>query len=149
MPSSNADDLSVGDVFAPQADSEQSVIDIPANHRRPDAHMENMSPPKQLANGFSGFANQTLKANMMPKSQRRRNKKKNEVAPACATVHGFTPLPSGDEESDFSAASSRAPSRPPTALDGSSVLVHASTGHGVSALKLQLNTLSLSDNAAD
>lgn len=148
MPSSNAEDLSVGDVFAPQADSEQSVIDIPANHRRADAHMGSMSPPKQPVNGLNGFANQTLNAKMMPSSQRRKNKKKNQVAPTCATVHGFTPLASGDEESDFSAASSRAPSRPPTAFDAASTLAHASAGQGVSALKLQLNTLSLSDNAA-
>ncbi|KAJ5158431.1 uncharacterized protein N7500_008082 [Penicillium coprophilum] len=140
MPSSNADDLSVGDVFAPQADS---VVDIPANHRRPNAHMGTMSSPEQTTHQFNGFENQTLNENMLPKQ--RRNKKKHQFVPARATVHGFTPLASGDEESDFSAASSRAPSRPPTALGGASPLVQAPTGHGVSALKLQLNTLNLSD----
>ena len=141
MPSSTTDDLSVGDVFAPQADSEQSVIDIPANHRRPNAHMGTMSPPEQTK-GFNGFANQALNEN-----KQRRKKKNNQFGPACATVRGFT-LASGDEESDFSAASSRTPSRPPTALDGASPLAQASTGHGVSALKLQLSTLNLSENAA-
>jgi serine/threonine protein kinase len=141
MPSSTTDDLSVGDVFAPQADSEQSVIDIPANHRRPNAHMGTMSPPDQTK-GFNGFANQALNEN-----KQRRKKKNNQFGPACATVRGFT-LASGDEESDFSAASSRTPSRPPTALDGASPLAQASTGHGVSALKLQLSTLNLSENAA-
>ncbi|KXG48988.1 uncharacterized protein PGRI_028580 [Penicillium griseofulvum] len=140
MPSSNADDLSVGDVFAPQADS---VIDIPTNHRRPNAHTGIMSPPEQTAKEFNGFANQTLNENMLPK---RGKKKKGQFVSTCATVHGFTPLASGDEESDFSAASSRAPSRPPTALGGASPLVQAPAGHGVSALKLQLNTLNLSDN---
>ncbi|KAJ6180829.1 hypothetical protein N7519_011290 [Penicillium mononematosum] len=141
MPSSTTDDLSVGDVFAPQADSEQSVIDIPANHRRPNAHMGTMPPPEQTK-GFNGFANQALSDN-----KQRRKKKNNQFGPACATVRGFT-LASGDEESDFSAASSRTPSRPPTALDGASPLAQASTGHGVSALKLQLSTLNLSENAA-
>lgn len=141
MPSSTTDDLSVGDVFAPQADSEQSVIDIPANHRRPNAHMGTMSPPEQTK-GFNGFANQALNEN-----KQRRKKKNNQFGPACATVRGFT-LASGDEESDFSAASSRTPSRPPTALDGASPLAQASTCHGVSALKLQLSTLNLSENAA-
>ncbi|KAJ5485824.1 hypothetical protein N7530_000124 [Penicillium desertorum] len=141
MPSSTTDDLSVGDVFAPQADSEQSVIDIPANHRRPNAHMGTMSPPDQTK-AFNGFANQALNEN-----KQRRKKKNNQFGPACATVRGFT-LASGDEESDFSAASSRTPSRPPTALDGASPLAQASTGHGVSALKLQLSTLNLSENAA-
>lgn len=148
MPSSNTDDLSVGDVFALQADIEQSGVDIPANHHRPNAHMGTMSPPKQPTNGFNGFPNQMLNANIMPKEQRRKNKKKNQVAPACATVHGFTPLASADEESDFSTTSSRAPSRPPTAFDGASPQIQPSAGHGVSALKLQLNTLSLSDNTA-
>ncbi|KAI2721627.1 hypothetical protein DTO027I6_1195 [Penicillium roqueforti] len=142
MPS---DDWSVGDVFAPQADSEQSAIDIPANHRRHNAHM-GISPPEQTTKGFNGYTNQTLNENMLPKQKRK--KKKNQFGPACATVRGFTPLASGDEESDFSAASSRAPSCPPTALGGASPLIQASTGHGVSALKLQLNTLSLSDDTA-
>ncbi|KAJ5516654.1 hypothetical protein N7527_008214 [Penicillium freii] len=142
MPSSNADDLSVGDVFAPQADSEQSVIDIPANHRRANAHMGTMSPPEQTAKGLNGFANKTLNEN-----KQRRKKKNNQFGPACATVRGFT-LGSGDEESDLSAASSRTPSRPPTAFDGASPLAQASTGHGVSALKLQLSTLNLSDDTA-
>ncbi|CAG8067621.1 unnamed protein product [Penicillium salamii] len=144
MPSSQADDLSVGDVFAPQADSEQSVIDGPANHRLHIAHMD--APPK--AKGFTGLANPTLTPDLLPKSQRRKTKRRTEApVAACATVHGFTPLASGDEESDFSAASSRAPSRPPTALGGASPLVQPATGHGVSALKLQLNTLNLSDSA--
>jgi serine/threonine protein kinase len=145
MPSVNADDLSVGDVFAPQADSEQSVIDIPTNHRSSKAHGGTMPPPKQQVNGLHGFANQTFNTDIISKPQRRKNKKKNQVGPACATVHGFTPLPSGDEESDFSTTSSRAPSRPPTARDGASPMVQASTGHGVSALKLQLSTLNLPD----
>jgi serine/threonine protein kinase len=144
MPSSTVnDDLSVADVFSPQADLAQSSMDIPTNHRRPDAHMCNMSAPR-MNNGFGDFAKPGLNPHMKP--QRRKNKKKNQVGPGCSTVRGFTPLASGDEESDFSAASSRAPSRPPTSLGGGSPLVQPSTGHGVSALKLQLNNLSLADN---
>ncbi|KAJ6019125.1 hypothetical protein N7499_009716 [Penicillium canescens] len=144
MPSSTVnDDLSVADVFSPQADLAQSSMDIPTNHRRPDAHMCNMSPPR-MNNGFGDFAKPGLNPHMKP--QRRKNKKKNQVGPACSTVRGFTPLASGDEESDFSAASSRTPSRPPTSLGGGSPLAQPSTGHGVSALKLQLNNLSLADN---
>ncbi|KAJ5135290.1 Serine/threonine protein kinase [Penicillium bovifimosum] len=147
MPSVNAEDLSVGDVFAPQADSEQSVIDIPTNHRASKAHEGTMPPPKQQVNGPNGLANQKFNADMW-KRPRRKVKKKNQVAPACATVRGFTPLASGDEESDFSTTSSRAASRPPTARDGASPLAQASTGHGISALKLQLSTLNLPDDPA-
>lgn len=150
MHSSQADDLSVGDVFAPQADSEQTVIDAPANQYRPKAHVDNMSPPR--AKELSELANPTLIPGFMPKPQRRKGKKKTQApAPTCATVHGFTPLVSGDEDSDFSVASSRAPSRapsrPPGTFDGASPVTQPSAGHGVSALKLQLSALSLTDAA--
>ncbi|KAJ5257601.1 hypothetical protein N7524_009157 [Penicillium chrysogenum] len=110
MPSSTTDDLSVGDVQSPS----------------PQCTHGHYVTPEQTK-GFNGFANQALNEN-----KQRRKKKNNQFGPACATVRGFT-LASGDEESDFSAASSRTPSRPPTALDGASPLAQASTGHGLAA----------------
>ncbi|KAJ5561546.1 Serine/threonine protein kinase [Penicillium sp. DV-2018c] len=149
MPPVNADDLSVGDVFAPQADGEQSVIDIPSNHHVSKAHEGTMGPPKQRVNGPNGLVTQGFNADVWTPPRRKiKKKKKDQIGPACATVRGFTPLQSGDEESDFSATSSRAPSRPPTARGGASPLAQASTGHGVSALKLQLSSLDLSDAPA-
>ncbi|KAJ5808523.1 hypothetical protein N7474_009792 [Penicillium riverlandense] len=131
MPSSDThEDLSVADVFSPQADSIQPSIDLPANHHVPDVH------------GMSdrGVSPRKMTNELLAKPQRRKKKKK-QADLARSTVRGFTPMASGDEDSDFSATSSRAAdSRPTTALG------QASAGHGVSALKLQLDSLSLSGN---
>jgi hypothetical protein len=101
-----------------------------------NAHMGTMSPPEQTK-GFNGFANQALNEN------KQRRKKKwlffffrrclfslrawfaNPLNPFVCSGGDIVPM-SGDEESDFSAASSRTPSRPPTALDGASPLAQAS-----------------------
>jgi serine/threonine protein kinase len=145
------DDISVGDVFTPQADSAQPTIEISANHRGADVHMgDRLSPRKHMAaygegeNAIQPPAFPTL----LTGRQRRKKKKKVQTGPAdpaLSTVHGFTPLASGDEDSDFSTTSSRAAdSRPTTSLGGASPRVQPTAGHGVSALKLQLDSLSLS-----
>lgn len=141
------DDLSVGDVFSPQADSAQTS-DIPTNHHVPDVHMgQRLSPRKQIpnaANEENAMQPPAFHPNLLTGKQRRKKKKKaHQADPALSTVRGFTPLASADEDSDFSTASSRAPdSRPTTSLGGSPRALPA-TGHGVSALKLQLDSLSL------
>lgn len=145
------DDISVGDVFTPQADSAQPSIDLPTNHHGADVHMgDRLSPRKQMANyganGDNAMQPPVFHPNLLTGKQRRKKKKKqgNEADPALSTVRGFTPLASADEDSDFSTTSSRAAdSRPTTSLGGGSPLAQPATGHGVSALKLQLDSLSL------
>lgn len=142
------DDISVGDVFTPQADSAQPSVDIPTNHHGLDIHMgERLSPRKQMANYENGdtmMQPPVFHPNLLTGRQRRKKKKKqaSPADPARSTVRGFTPLASADEDSDFSATSSRAGSRPATS--SASPLVQPTNGHGVSALKLQLDSLSLS-----
>ena len=131
------DDLSVGDVFTPQADGVQPSVETPANHAHPDLHMQHGG-----ANGQNAPFHPLLTG-----KQRRKKKKKqaSHADPARSTVRGFTPLASGDEDSDFSTTSSRAAdSRTNTSLPGASPLALPVIGNGVSALKLQLDSLSLS-----
>ncbi|KAJ5683345.1 Serine/threonine-protein kinase psk1 [Penicillium macrosclerotiorum] len=150
MPSSAPpDDLSVGDVFSPQADSAQPSVETPTNHHVPDVHMgDRLSPRKQMANyaadGLKAMQPPAFHPDLLSGRQRRKKKKKQaaQADPARSTVHGFTPLASADEDSDFSATSSRAAeSRPATAIGGASPLVQPASGHGVSALKLQFDSL--------
>ncbi|KAF3387604.1 hypothetical protein F1880_001125 [Penicillium rolfsii] len=143
MPSSAPpDDISVGDVFTPQADITQpSAVDIPANHRAPAVHMgiDQMSPRKQMANYKANGENMMqpppFHPNLLSGKQRRKAKKKKQAAqadPAVSTVRGFTPLASADEDSDFSTTSSRAAeSRPATSKGGASPRAQSSTGHGL------------------
>lgn len=139
------DDLSVGDVFTPQADSAQLRENL-ANHHGAEVHMgDRLSPRKQPAayeeNGMQPPAFPTLLT-----GRQRRKKKKKQIGsadPALSTVHGFTPLASADEDSDFSTSSRAADSRPATSVGGASPHVQPIAGHGVSALKLQLDSLSL------
>ncbi|KAJ5683900.1 Serine/threonine-protein kinase psk1 [Penicillium maclennaniae] len=143
------DDLSVGDVFTLQADSAQASVEIPTNQRALDVHMgERLSPRNQMANYAPSEENAmqlpAFHPDLLAGKQRRKKKKKaHQADPALSTVRGFTPLASADEDSDFSITSSRAPdSRPTTSLGGSPLALPV-TGHGVSALKLQLDSLSL------
>lgn len=147
--SAHPGDLSVGDVFTPQADSAQPSVEISTNHQSLETHMgQRLSPQKpatnDTANGDNAMQPPTFHPNLLTGKQRRKKKKKqaNQADPARSTVHGFTPLASGDEDSDLSATSSRAPDSRP--IGGASPLAQPVAGHGVSALKLQLDSLSLS-----
>lgn len=146
-PSETQDDISVGDVFTPQADSAQPSIDTPANHHGADVHMgDRLSPRKQMAADGENDMQPPAFPVLMTGRQRRKKKKKQvgPADPALSTVRGFTPLASADEDSDFSTTSSRAAeSRPATSVGGASPRVQPTAGHGVSALKLQLDSLSL------
>lgn len=149
-PSEAQDDISVGDVFTPQADSAQPSIEISANHQGAEVHMgDQPSSRKQMAN--YGDGENVMQPPAFPTlltGRQRRKKKKKQVGPAdpaLSTVHGFTPLASADEDSDFSTTSSRAAdSRPIPSTGATSPRVQPTAGHGVSALKLQLDSLSLS-----
>ncbi|RAH67775.1 AGC family serine/threonine-protein kinase [Aspergillus aculeatinus CBS 121060] len=157
------DDLSVADVFSPQADMSHSRADTTMNDgqetgfrisaRSPERKVA-MMPPAAV-NGTKPFPAPDLNGKFLAGKADRRKKKKKQaaaahaVAPAISTVRGFTPRGSGDEDSDRSACSSRAPSsrprpRAPTGTGPSSPLVQPATGCGVSALKLQLDSMSLS-----
>lgn len=142
-------DLSVGDVFSPQADlTHQSSKESDARgHENAyfnldpiDAASREPWPRKEREPTLDMSA-------MTEKAQRRKKKKKQPVggvAPALATVRGFTPMASGDEDSDFSTTSSNR-GRSPQLAPAAGLAPHSSTG-GVSALKLQLDSLSVSDN---
>ncbi|RAH87454.1 kinase-like protein [Aspergillus japonicus CBS 114.51] len=157
------DDLSVADVFSPQADMSHSRADNTMNDgpetgfrisaRSPERKVA-MMPPAGV-NGAKPFPAPEMNGSLLAGKADRRKKKKKQaaaahaVAPAISTVRGFTPRGSGDEDSDRSACSSRAPSsrprpRAPTGTGPSSPLVQPATGCGVSALKLQLDSMSLS-----
>ncbi|KAJ5728367.1 Serine/threonine-protein kinase psk1 [Penicillium malachiteum] len=145
------DDLSVGDVFTPQADNVQASVEIPTNQHGAVVHMgDRLSPRKEMTNYTinrdSAMKPPAFNQDLLTgKAQRRKKKKKqgNQADPARSTVHGFTPLASADEDSDFSTKSSRiGESRHPIVSVGGSPRVQA-TAHGVSALKLQLDSLNL------
>ncbi|KAK1143030.1 hypothetical protein N8T08_007094 [Aspergillus melleus] len=141
------DDISVGDVFTPQADMSQPRVETKTN-AIPDTNfrMSECSPERKATKEL-GVINPfpAPKLDVIPlagKSDRRKKKKKQQgsgATSAISTVRGFTPRGSGDEDSDLSASSSRAPSskRHP---------VPTSNGNngGVSALKLQLDSLDIS-----
>lgn len=141
------DDLSVGDVFSPQADMTQSREETnmsavkDTNFRMSECSPERKTTKQQAA--INAFPAPKLNAiPLVGKSDRRKKKKRqqgNEVTSAISTVRGFTPRGSGDEDSDLSTSSSRAPSskrHPMPTTNGN--------GGGVSALKLQLESLDIS-----
>lgn len=146
------DDLSVGDVFSPQADVSRSskgpeVHELPGN----DANMEDVVPVKQQ--GIDDQKTNAPSMDIAAKSQRGRMKKKKQqhdirdATAALSTVRGFTPMPSGDEDSDISSTTSptlRSP-RPPIIYRESPKMRPTSSGGGVSALKYQLDALNLSN----
>ncbi|GCB25147.1 serine/threonine-protein kinase psk1 [Aspergillus awamori] len=156
------DDISVGDVFSPQADMSHSHKDINMSDAPETGfRMSARSPQRKQGpmikgpgvHGGNPFPAPELNAHpLAAKADRRKKKKKqvvHEVAPALSTVRGFTPRGSADEDSDRSAASSRAPSSHPrtrAGTNGGSPLVQPAAGCGVSALKLQLDSMSLSGN---
>ncbi|KAI9889834.1 MAG: serine/threonine protein kinase psk1 [Vezdaea aestivalis] len=87
-----------------------------------------------------------------PKNAPKRKRKKkavNKASPAMKTIRGFTPAGSGDEDSDWSAARSTATATPrihELASGSSSPTMRPSSSSsqgGISALKLQLDTLNL------
>lgn len=114
---------------------------------------DQLSPRKQMANHRANGDNlmqpPAFHPTLLSGKQRRKTKKKKQTTqadPALSTVRGFTPLASADEDSDFSTTSSRtAESRPVTSKGGASPRAQPHS-HGVSALKLQLDSLSLSGN---
>ncbi|KAJ5760799.1 Serine/threonine-protein kinase psk1 [Penicillium odoratum] len=153
-PTVSHDDIFVGDVFTPQADSTQPSVDIPTNHHGPDDHMgDRQSPRKDMANYKANeegaMKPPALNPDLLTGKARRKKKKKqaSQADPARSTVRGFTPLASADEDSDFSTKSSRA-ANSRTATPGRRTSPRGLPGgHGVSALKLQLDSLNLSSKS--
>lgn len=160
MHSSNPvhDDLSVGDVFTPQADSPQPHTGIDSIKPVAGFRTNETSPQRKPATNSKEAPNgcpfpiPAINANPLAGNGDNHKRKKkaqcNDVPPALSTVRGFTPLGSGDEASDISATSSRAPSlRSPSATrNGVSPVLKPTSGCGVSALKSQLDSLQISDN---
>ncbi|KAL2860361.1 kinase-like domain-containing protein [Aspergillus pseudodeflectus] len=160
-PATTQDDLSVGDVFSPQADMGPPGLEDDFHARqetgfRMSARSPDRKPgPTTDLKERSPFPAAKLDVNPLPGKGNRRKKKnkkqaQTEAAPALSTVHGFNPRGSGDSDSDFSTTSSRAPSSQPRPLAGSngnSPMLHAASGGGISALRLQLDSMNLSGNS--
>ncbi|KAJ9223175.1 hypothetical protein DTO280E4_6883 [Paecilomyces variotii] len=153
---SGHDDLSVGDVFTPQADLNLQMdtekveetgfnmrTDCPAPRRVPSIIPEEKGRhPNGAPTAHRASANTPRKKKKKPRAIQ-----ENQLAPALSTVRGFTPAPSGDEDSDFSNTGSCVMSPRLNPLPGnadSPVTRPASACGGISALKLQLDSLSLS-----
>ncbi|KAL4778111.1 kinase-like domain-containing protein [Aspergillus varians] len=153
------DDLSVGDVFSPQADMYHSKVedDFNAANQQTGFRISSRSPdrkPGPAINDRSPFPAPKLGENPLTAKANRRKKKKKlaqaQAASALSTVRGFTPRGSGDEDSDFSTTSSRAPgsqSQPPAGSNGTSPMLQPASGGGISALRLQLDSMNLSGNS--
>ncbi|OJJ00370.1 hypothetical protein ASPVEDRAFT_561573 [Aspergillus versicolor CBS 583.65] len=159
-PTTIQDDLSVGDVFSPQADMSHSRAEDDFNATttpQTGFRMSSRSPdrkPGPAINEPNPFPAPKLDANpLTAKSNRRKKKKKQaqvQAAQALSTVHGFTPRGSGDEDSDFSTTSSCAPNsqqRAAVGSNGASPMLQPASGGGISALRLQLDSMNLSGNA--
>lgn len=128
------DDLSVGDVFTPQAD-------IPQRLEEKKSRMESSPARNPIANDGGPLVVPAIKNQVESrKKKKKQHRGTPKVAPALSTVRGFTP---GDESSDVSTTSSRAPS---FVRNGASPVIKPTSGCGVSALKSQLDSLHLSDN---
>jgi serine/threonine protein kinase len=156
------DDLSVGDVFSPQVEQSQCPTDMDVD--KPDIGFQmkpDGSPLRQVAisnssskvlPGNGPFPVPHLNGHQLDEKTARRKKKKNKkkqpvaelevghATPALSTVRGFTPMASGDEDSDFSTAGSRAISPHINPMGNGNI------SSGISALKLQLDALSLSNS---
>ncbi|KAL2854363.1 kinase-like domain-containing protein [Aspergillus pseudoustus] len=160
-PATTQDDLSVADVFSPQADMGSSKVEDDFHSPQETGfRMSTRSPERK--SGLTGNPSErshfpTSKLDVNPlaaKGNRRKKKNKKQTqlqaTPALSTVHGFTARGSGDEDSDFSTTGSRALSSQPRALagsNGSSPMLHAASGGGISALRLQFDSMSLSGNS--
>ncbi|KAL3469237.1 kinase-like domain-containing protein [Aspergillus californicus] len=160
-PTTAQDDLSVGDVFSPQADMYHSnVEDLFNAGQQAGFRMSARSPernpdPPARTNARSSFPAPKLDVNPLSAKGNRRKKKKKQpqvqAPPAITTVRGFTPRESGDEDSDFSATSSYDPSSRPRAptnsSNGASPMLQPAPGGGISALRLQLDSMNISGNS--
>ncbi|KAJ5888122.1 Serine/threonine-protein kinase psk1 [Penicillium taxi] len=132
------EDISVGDVFAPQADTAHYSIEMSANQHSRKSHMGDTQ-----ANEGDNMQAPAFYPDLLTGKARKKKKKKNlpQADWARSTVHGFTPIVSADEDSDFSTTSSRAADSHPATPCGQ--VNHIINRHGVSALKLQLDALNL------
>lgn len=75
------DDISVGDVFTPQADITQPSTDNPTNQHAPDVHMgDRLSPRKDMANYLTNrdgdMKPPALNPDLLTGKARRKKKKK-------------------------------------------------------------------------
>ncbi|KAH8695364.1 putative serine/threonine protein kinase [Talaromyces proteolyticus] len=149
QPDCTMGDLSVGDVFSSQVDAEMEM-EVPQNGDKPLAapHNQQNGIPTQGRPGFPATGAPTPLLHGKATAGKKKKKHLRRMAdvevghstPALSTVRGFTPMPSGDEDSDLSAAGSRTMSPQLNAVPTTN------TSGGISALKLQLDALNLSES---
>ncbi|EEA27131.1 hypothetical protein EYB25_001863 [Talaromyces marneffei] len=144
VPNCTMEDLSVGDVFSSQMDIEPEKEGVTSNASHGLGHAQANDIPAPSRTNLPTAGAQVLQLHEKAVSRRKKKGKRAEVEvgrgnPALSTVRGFTPMASGDEDSDMSTAGSRVMSPqlnavPPTNMPS-----------GISTLKLQLDALSLSE----
>lgn len=144
-PNCTMDDLSVGDVFSSQMDMDLENEGVKDNASNRLGHAQAGEDPAPSRTNLHPAGPQVFQ--LHEKAASRRKKKKGKRAdvevghgnPALSTVRGFTPMASGDEDSDMSTAGSRVMSPQLNAVPTTNM------PSGISALKLQLDALSLSE----
>ncbi|KAK2765624.1 serine/threonine protein kinase psk1 [Arachnomyces sp. PD_36] len=167
------EEFTVSDVFSPQmvepATGGARPMDvsggygitakIPADKINGDVQDNLLHPPPRERDiptvpGIDENAGDVLQMHLLngktAKKKKKKKKKKQSLrdgtaSPNMKTIHGFTPMASGDE-SDFSRKGLTGKSPKVTPLAGSPSLRPSSSSGGISALKLQLDTLNLSNN---
>lgn len=147
-----------GDIDMPDVSGITSKI--PMNKTNGDVQ-DNFHPPPRKDDtpttpGIDESAKTVLQMHLLNgKTAKKKKKKKKKqqardgkVSPTMTTVHGFTPMASADEDSDVSQVSFAGKSPRPKPLAGSPGLRPSSSSGGISALKLQLDNLNLSNSQA-
>lgn len=171
------EEFTVSDVFSPQmadngpvepavggsgdvniSDKSGITSKIPMNKTNGDVQ-DNLHPPMRnddtpTTPGIDESAGATLQMQLLnsktakKKKKKRKKQQEGETSPTMTTVRGFTPIASGDEGSDVSQVGVNGKSTRPTPLAGSPGLRPSSSSGGISALKLQLDNVSLSNSQA-
>ncbi|KAK2809612.1 hypothetical protein FQN50_003669 [Emmonsiellopsis sp. PD_5] len=170
------EEFTVADVFAPQTDEESDHVMKDANTQGvvggsgsvpdkisvgfrlgpPEVSPTRKSTPqsgRKDAIGGHGAATLDNLGSGGPRAKGPRRKKKTrqgaELPPSIATIRGFNANASGEDEPDYSNAGSKtlSPWLPPRVSNGNSPgLRPSSSSGGISALKLQLDALNLSNS---
>jgi len=143
-PECSIGDLSVSDVFSPEADIDMETEPSQQPPRSPiDPSGPKITGPQFAPNAALAAATPPLHEKAAHRKKKKRQQRRLadvEVGRHTPTVRGFTPMASGDEDSDFSAAGSQTMSPQLNPIPTSNNPV------GISALKLQLDALSLAES---
>lgn len=172
------EEFTVSDVFSPQMSEGEPAMDksgdvemrdkpgitskIPMNKTNGDVQ-DNFHPPPRKhdtpttpgidENGGDALQMQLLNSKTAKKKKKKKRQQQQKLregttSPPMRTVRGFTPMASCDEDSDVSQVSTNGKSTRPTPLAGSPGLRPCSSSGGISALRVQMDNISLSSSRA-